>query len=42
MMQFELQIDGEPVWVDMGQNRENALLMIIIKIIRQEPEAPDN
>jgi hypothetical protein len=41
-IQYELKIDGETVWVGMGEDRVDGLLNVIMRITDQEPEVPDN
>ncbi len=40
--QYELEIDGESVWVGLGDDRVDALLGVMIRIAEQEPDVPDN
>jgi hypothetical protein len=35
-------VDGESIWLGMGNDRADGLLKAIMKIAEQEPEVPDN
>jgi hypothetical protein len=39
---FEVVVDGESIWLGMGNDRADGLLKAIMKITEQEPEVPDN
>jgi hypothetical protein len=39
---FEVVVDGESIWLGMGNDRADGLLKAIMKIAEQEPEVPDN
>jgi hypothetical protein len=39
---FEVVVDGESIWLGMGNDRGDGLLKAIMKIAEQEPEVPDN
>ena len=42
VIQYELLVDDESVWVGMGDDRVDGLLKIIMRITEQEPETRDN
>jgi hypothetical protein len=42
VVQFELLVNGESVWVGMGDDRADGLLRVIMKITGQDEEPPDN
>lgn len=42
VIQYELLVDDESVWVGMGDDRVEGLLAVIMKITDQEPNVPDN
>lgn len=39
---FELVVNGQSVWLGMGDDRADGLLKAIMKIDEQEPEVPNN